>query len=344
MTPPPRTNPLEALVGIDRRSLQKLSETLYASPAFKSPKLFATVSDIRPIVAPLDKELLRPAVPKLLGTELQQQFDTVAGHNLGLAVGASAALSASRLGIGVSLAKAGERIAELYRWQTGLTEIAQRWRAPLQRWAGAMEKFIGEQQRLDEQTDAFVRAHGWPVPLNLPFRAYRRIVSLAGAGKREVTRLMQETFNPSTRAFAATADVLVVSPQFESRRPLVRQALAAHRKGQWYLVINALLPLVEGVLVDFAYESATPPRSGRPERAIRQLRKREGASLAVAVETLETLLLSAGANVALFEPFQPERYERPESLARSTETRSCMAPHAATGASRTPSDSSCSWR
>jgi hypothetical protein len=36
------------------------------------------------------------------------------------------------------------------------------------------------------------------------------------------------------------------SPHFEPRRPLLKQVWKAQRQGQWYLVINGLLPLVEG--------------------------------------------------------------------------------------------------
>jgi len=123
---------------------------------------------------------------------------------------------------------------------------------------------------------------------------------MADAGKREVNRLMTRSFRPGTRVFGATKDVLLQSPQIASRRPLVRQSLSAYKRRDWYLVINGLLPLVEGVLVDFAYQSAPAPRRGRPKKALRELREKENASLGVAVDTLKTMLNLCGSKRRAF--------------------------------------------
>lgn len=273
--------------------------------------LFQTATEVGSLVRPLDQELLnRASAAKQIGQELRG-LESARARALGRAIGASAAVSASRLEKFRGLRVASERIANLYRWQEGVTSIADRWRGPLREFAAGMERFVEEQQHRNEQTDMFVRTHGWPVPLHLPIRAYHRVVAMADRGKREVGAFMRNAFRPGTGAFAATAEVLRESPQFESRRPLVSQALAAHRKGQWYLVINALLPLVEGVLVDYAYASQAPPRQGRPEKALKQLRKRENATVGVTVDTLETMLLAGGANLALAGRFDPTRYGAP---------------------------------
>ena len=63
--------------------------------------------------------------------------------------------------------------------------------------------------------------------------------------KREVNALLVNTFRPGTKAYYAVRETVTYSPYFESRAPLLRQVWAAQRRGQWYLVINGLLPLVE---------------------------------------------------------------------------------------------------
>ena len=270
--------------------------------------LFPKVTDLRPVAYRYEKQLLSTRGGALIGAELQKMVDQPA-RIMARSIASSAALSATRFaGPTIDLSFASKQISELYGWQAGIGDLSRRWLEPLRDFSEAMRRHVDEQGRLDEQTDEFVRAHGWPVPLHLPVRIYRRLIALATAGKREVNREMQEGFRPGTKAFAATARVLLESPAFETRRPIIEQALVAHRRRQWYLVINALLPLVEGVLVDFAFDGATPPASNRPARAIKQLRGKEGATLGIAVNTFETVLLSAGANLALFEDFEPARY------------------------------------
>jgi hypothetical protein len=314
----PDNDPLRKLGGI--RNLRGLSEAIETNRKLQGA-LFPKVTEFHNIVRPLDKEVLRRASgAQFIGNQLRENLDQTNAALVGLGIGSSAALSASRMKIGDQvLQQAGLRIAELYGWQSGLGKIAARWREPLQGFGARIERFVEEQQKLDEQTNDFVQAHGWPIPLNLPFRAYRRIVGLAEAGKREVNRLMTRSFRPGTRVFRSTAEVLLESPQLESRRPLIKQALAAHRRREWYLVINGLLPLVEGVLVDYAFRAAPAPARGRPREAIKELRENEAASLGVTVDTLETMLLSAGANVALFERFDLADYGgrgEPRSLNR----------------------------
>jgi hypothetical protein len=300
-------------------TLRALSDALEINRNLK--ELFPKVTEIQGIVRPFDQEVLRRASgAQFIGNQLREKLDQTHAELVGLGIGSSAALSASRMKIGdQELRQAGLRIAELYGRQSGLEQIAARWRAPLQQFGARLERFVEEQQRLDEQTDEFVRAHGWPIPLNIPLRGYRQLVGLAAAGKREVNHVMTRSFRPGTRVFKSTAEILLESPQLESRRPLIKQALAAHRRREWYLVINGMLPLVEGVLVDYAFRAAPPPDHGRTQQAIKELRENEAASLGIAVDTLETMLLSAGANVALFERFDLADYGRrgePRSLNR----------------------------
>ena len=156
--------------------------------------------------------------------------------------------------------------------------------------------------------------HGWPLPISIPLGLYRHLVELANAPKREVNRRMRAAFKPGTRAHRSTRDVLLDSPAFESRRPLLRQAFRAQRRGEWYLVINALLPLVEGVLVDAAYASDIPPDKARPQRALSRLRDAEPAPRFLeqaAIDSLETIVLPAGGGVALFSDYDPSHYGGP---------------------------------
>ena len=273
--------------------------------------LFPKVTDLREFVAPYEPTLASVNTSRLLGEALSAQLDPGRAEMVRKTVSSSAALAATRFEDAGELVKLGPRIAELYKAQRGLVDVRDWWRDPVRKFSQGMARLIEEQRQRHELTDAFVRAHGWPVPMHLPISAYRRIVGLAGAGKREVNRFMQEGFRPGTRAFSATAGVLVDSPAFESRRPLVTQALRAHRRGEWYLVINALLPLVEGVLVDYAFEDEAPPENSRPVKAMDRLREKDGVALGVAVNTLEVVLLSAGGNMALFAGFDPADYGAP---------------------------------
>lgn len=77
-------------------------------------------------------------------------------------------------------------------------------------------------------------------------------------------------------------------------------------------MINALLPLVEGLLVDVAW-----PAEERPERTSRRpafnAAQEEIGDFRrdVAVSTLETLLVGVGAGSAIFERFYARRYGIP---------------------------------
>jgi hypothetical protein len=291
------------------RGVQDLSKVVRTAAI--GTDLLPTLAKANSIVGQLDigaAGLADPKNRKALALSVNAQFDPAEARAATKALGASFAFGASRPpAVALGLPLASERIAALFRTQQGLTRLQPAWLSRVRQMARGISEFIEEQQRMDEQADEFVRKHGWPIPLHLPVRAFRQIAGLAESGKREVNGFMQRSFRPGTRAFRVTEAVLLESPQMESRRPILRQALSAHRRRQWYLVINALLPQVEGVLVDYAYEGAIPPRSGRKDKALRRLTDQESRSLGITVDTLEALL-SAGTNVALYGGFDPTRY------------------------------------
>jgi hypothetical protein len=312
------TDPLRKLVG--QGVLTDLSKAVEAMRRMQSD-MFPRATSLRELVSPLDQEVLRRSSgAHLIGSQLRDTLAQANASILGRGIGSSAALSAARVNTSAYGLQFGSlRIAELYGAQSGIGKLFERWRSPLQEFGLGLDRFVEEQQKLDERTNDFVQAHGWPVPLNLPARAYRHLVGMADAGKREVNKLMTRSFRPGTRVFRSTRDVLLESPQLQSRRPLVKQSLSAYKRKDWYLVINGLLPLVEGVLVDYAYQTAPPPRKARTKKALLELREKEDASVGVAVDTLETMLHSAGANVALFEGFDSADYggpKEPRSLNR----------------------------
>ena len=306
----PPTDPLRKLVGVG--ALTDLSKTIRTLTGVDN-NLYPKVTDFRPVVAPLDDEVLRRVTgANFIGSQLRETLEQYNGAVLGRGIGSSAAFSAGRLNLGRNaMHLAGLRIAELYGAQSGIGKLIERWRTPLVGFGQNLDRFIEEQQALDKRTNEFVKAHGWPLPLSLPIRAYRRVVGMADAGKREVIHLMTRSFRPGTRVFRSTRDVLLESPQLTSRRPLIKQALGAYKRHDWYLVVNALLPLIEGVLIDYAYRTAPAPRKGRTQRALKELREREAAGLGVTVDTLETMLHSAGANVAMFDQFDLADYGGP---------------------------------
>jgi hypothetical protein len=306
----PDNDPLRKLVGFGAlNDLAKAMEPLRLVPS----DIFPKVTSLQNLVTPLDDQVLRRASgASLIGTQLRETLEQTNAMLLGRGIGSSAALSAARMNIGTAGLQFGSlRIAELYGAQSGVGKLFERWKNPLKDFGLGLDRFVQEQQMLDERTNDFVQAHGWPVPLNLPIRAYRKVVGMVDAGKREVNQMMTRNFRPGTRVFRSMRDVLLESTQLRSRRPLIKQSLGAYKRRDWYLVVNGLLPLVEGVLVDYAYQAAPPPRAGRTKKALKELREKENASLGVAVDTLETMLHSAGANVALFEGFDSADYGGP---------------------------------
>jgi hypothetical protein len=304
------TDPLRSLVGHGvLNDLSKAMETMRQMQGGIFPK----VTSLRGLITPLDDEVLRRASgAHFIGSQLRDTLAKTNAMMLSRGIASSAALSAGRINAGDYGLRFGSlRIAELYGAQSGIGKLFEGWKSPLQDFGLGLDRLVEEQQKLDERTNDFVQAHGWPVPLNLPIRAYRHLVGMADAGKREVNKLMTRSFRPGTRVFRSTRDVLLESPQLQSRRPLVKQSLSAYKRRDWYLVVNGLLPLVEGVLVDYAYQAAPPPRKARTKKALKELREKENASLGIAVDTLETMLHSAGGNVALFEGFDSADYGGP---------------------------------
>lgn len=210
----------------------------------------------------------------------------------------------------VDLGVTSTRLAQVFAGVNG-TKLSSMWQPALGAFAESAKQLIADQEVIDAEAAVFVDRHGWPIPVHLPISIFRQIVALAPESKRRVNAEMLEAFRPGTRPYRESIDALLTSAHFESRRPLLRQALAAHRRGEWYLVINGLLPLVEGVLVDAVFASTAPPRRGAAEKAIRKIRDEEWRSLGIVVEAVETILLSAGANVALFDSFDRQDYGRP---------------------------------
>jgi hypothetical protein len=180
---------------------------------------------------------------------------------------------------------------------------------------GGVGTFIEAQETLSEASDDFVQKQGWPLPIGIPLGLYRRLVGMADAPRNDVKAAMRNGFREGTRGHRHVREVLTDSPAFASRRPLIRQALRAHRRGEWYLVINALLPLVEGVLVDAMFEGDDePPRGQRPQQAVARLQQSESSFWfwdSAAVNAIETIVLSASAGVGLFAPFDHRDYGRP---------------------------------
>jgi hypothetical protein len=179
----------------------------------------------------------------------------------------------------------------------------------------AMEAMIEAQRELDERTDAFVKNHGWPVPLRLFGRRYSQIVAMADEGKRKVNATMQATFRPGTKAHGATKELLLESPVFASRKPLLQQAFKAQKREEWYLVINALLPLVEGVLIEIAFADGLPDDRVGPRGSVNELKGSSNGEPVLfettAIEAIETMLFSAGAGVTLFSDFERKDYGVP---------------------------------
>lgn len=194
--------------------------------------------------------------------------------------------------------------------------LAENWRPFIAGMAEAVEQWADRQRELDERTDVFVRRHGWPLPTSIPDAAYHRVVSMTDRPKREVNALLVNSFRPGTKAYYAVREIVDGSPHFKSRAPLLRQVWAAQRRGDWYLVINGLLPLVEGVLVDVMFPRTSRPLSGA-DKSVKRLRSEVEVPFGDApLRAIETLLISGGAGLAMFERYDPPQGVEPRGLNR----------------------------
>lgn len=174
--------------------------------------------------------------------------------------------------------------------------------------AEAAARFAEQQEEIDEALPGFVLRHGWPVPLTLSLRAYAHIVGMKDRPKREVTASMVYWFRPGSGAYRDCVELLLERPILESRRPLIKQVLRAHRRGDHYLVINGLLPLVEGVLTDAAFANVQQPRRNRVGRSMAELQADAGGSFDSALAAIENLVVAGAAGMGLFTPTDPADY------------------------------------
>jgi hypothetical protein len=279
--------------------------------------------------------LRRAAIPNVLGTSLATQVGrplateaaltaaTQVGKPLWAAqIGTEQGALASLAGIGKNLAVIQEALMRPASAVQALVEklnasFAMNWQPQFERFGQAMQQLAEEGRRLDEQTDLFVRRHGWPVPISLPTAAYKAVVSRHAIGKRDVNRIMVENFRPGKRVYSIAREMIDESPDFKSRRPLLRQVYAAQRRGEWYLVINGLLPLVEGVLIDAMFPTGEQPKWKRIEKGVNALVDSQDETYGeAAFRALETIIIGASTGSALFEHYAPPVGVEPRSLNR----------------------------
>lgn len=270
--------------------------------------------------------LRQAALPNVLASSLASQV----GRPLATQVGSSLTMSqigqhgalASLAGIGKNLAVIHEALMRPASAIQALVEklnasFVTNWQPQFERFGEAMQQLAEEGRQMDEQTDLFVRRHGWPVPTSLPSAAYKAVVSRHAKGKREVNAIMVQNFRPGKQVYSIAREVIDESPDFESRRPLLRQVYAAQRRREWYLVINGLLPLVEGVLVDAMFPPGQEPRWKRIEKGVDRLVDAQDETYGeAAFRALETIIVGAGTGSALFEHYAPPPGREPRSLNR----------------------------
>ncbi len=125
---------------------------------------------------------------------------------------------------------------------------------------------------------------------------------------------MTDFYRPSSKAFRSCARVLLDWPALEDRRPIVRQALRAHRRGEHYLVINALLPMIEGVLVDAVFTPETVPDKARSQKALAELRAEDEQDSVL--RAVEMLVVSGATGMGLLASSHPRGVTRPDHRPR----------------------------
>jgi hypothetical protein len=220
----------------------------------------------------------------------------------------------SRQLFSIQVATANPKVGIMKALEGANLAFKGKFKAPFAEMSQALERLIEEQRAIDERTDEFVQRHGWPIPWTLPEVSYRKIAALASRPRREVDRVMVDLFSPGRLFYQSARSVLDDSPYFQPRRPLLRQVWRAQRNGEWYLVINGLLPLVEGVLVDAMFPSGTRPKSVK--RASGKLAEIDSGEVGP-VSAAETILFGAGSGTALFDSYEPPPGIEPRSLNRN---------------------------
>jgi hypothetical protein len=292
----------------------------------KSPLLeaaFVDSSNTNTFVKTLrqDESIYQAVLPTILGSSLSAR---VARPGL---LGINMERFTGDYGVAGGLATVGKQIAlineSLVLPKQRLAEVVKAaqvkftgWSPYFEQFGQVMSDFADAQRDLDEETDIFVARHGWPIPTSLTLRAYKQVVAKAHAGKREVSALMVRWFRPGTGAYRVVREVLDESPDFASRRPLMRQVYAAQRRGHWYLVINGLLPLVEGVLIDAMFPTGSRPRTVKPG-VKRLVAAPEATFQEPTFRALETMIVGAGSGLALFDDYAPPPGVEPRSLNRN---------------------------
>src|SRR5580692_8962415 len=271
--------------------------------------------------------LRQAAIPNVLATSLATQIarpltTQVDKPMWASQIGSQTGALASLANIGKNLAVIQEALQQPARAVQALvaqlnTSFKANWQPQFERFGQAMQQLAEEGRQLDDQTDLFVRRHGWPVPISLPSSAYRAIVSRHTLGKRDVNALMVQNFRPGKRVYSIAREVIDESPNFKSRRPLLRQVYAAQRRREWYLVINGLLPLVEGVLIDAMFPPGEEPKWKRIEKGVNRLVDAQDETYGdAAFRALETIIIGAGTGSALFEHYAPPAGHEPRTLNR----------------------------
>jgi hypothetical protein len=282
--------------------------------------LFVDVAKLNRVFAPYQQILNHVDQTRALGEALQRASGVTRAQAITRALGATTMLDASRIAhLGAAaqltqstnLARLFQQVAKPPNLVLPAMALPGHWQQLIQTVTRSMDWVVEAGRGLDEDTDRFVARHGWPVPTSLPIRAYRNIVRMHDQPRRLVNAMMVDTFGPHSRlGFGIVRRGLLDSDVLGSRRPTVRQAIKSAKLNLWYPTIAALLPLIEGTLVDVAYANDRPVRSN-PRAALDELRTVEELAFTSTVETLETILLAQAAGAAIFDRFDPRRYGVP---------------------------------
>jgi len=99
----------------------------------------------------------------------------------------------------------------------------------------------------------------WAAPALVPSPLVA-IAQKCAAGELEVAKaILRERCSPGF--LAARVDAWEQHALFRRRREVFKQAIEAHREGQYVLSVHALMPQVEGLATDWLYAQQKPPDS-----------------------------------------------------------------------------------
>jgi hypothetical protein len=131
-------------------------------------------------------------------------------------------------------------------------------------------------QEVERDLTELMLRTGFPAPPNLPYFMFHvSLDDMRTGSPAALRREIRQGHRVDQRGFRCLRDLLRESSLLQPSRPLLRQTFGAYRRREWYLVINALMPLVEGLLSDISNGVGQSPQHRKTHEWVGQLKEAE---------------------------------------------------------------------